>query len=162
MSVVEALDVLEQLMPNIVNVNRHTIEKLGFYAANRRFCDRIVPAIASATHALGHVELSQLSAVRGRAVGRASIRMMQQSNAWSMPRNSPVQAAQSEFRVAAFTHSPSDDGARTQVDQQRQIHPTLFCPDERDVATPRFVRSRLGEASVQEIRRPVSVKIVVA
>jgi hypothetical protein len=34
-AIVEALDILEELMLNIMDVNRHTIEKLGFYAADR-------------------------------------------------------------------------------------------------------------------------------
>jgi hypothetical protein len=35
MTVVKALDVLEELMPNIMDVNRRAIKELGFYAADR-------------------------------------------------------------------------------------------------------------------------------
>ena len=56
MAIVEALDVLEELMPNIMDVNWHAIKQLGFYAANRRFCDGIVPTVATPAHTLHHAE----------------------------------------------------------------------------------------------------------
>jgi hypothetical protein len=56
MSIVETLDVLEELTSNIVDVNGHSIKKLGFYAADRRFGDSVVPTVSSATHALSHAE----------------------------------------------------------------------------------------------------------
>ena len=59
MPAVEALDVLEQLVLNVMNVNGDVIKKLGFYAPERRFCDRVVPAICTATHALDHSEFAQ-------------------------------------------------------------------------------------------------------
>ena len=148
MAIVEALDVLEELMPNIVDVNRHSVKKLGFYAADRRFCDGVVPAIAAPTHALHHPELTQPSPIRCSGVGRPSIGVMQQPDRRSVPRNGPVQAAQGEFGVAAIADCPSDDGARAQVDQQRQVYPALLGPDEGDIAAPRFMRRGLGEVSV--------------
>jgi hypothetical protein len=92
MTVVKALDVLEQLVLNVVNVNRHVIKKLGFYAAERRFSHRVIPAVASPAHALDHSEFAQPRPIRGRGVRRASIGVVQQPGAWSMPRNRPVQA----------------------------------------------------------------------
>ena len=41
--VVEALNVLEQLVLNVVDVNGGVIKKLGFYASERRFRDRVDP-----------------------------------------------------------------------------------------------------------------------
>ena len=93
MSIVEALDVLEQLVLNIVNVNGNLIKQLGFYAAKRRFSNGVVPTIASTTHALGHAEFAQPRPIRGCGVCRASIGVVQKPSAWLMPRNSPVQAA---------------------------------------------------------------------
>jgi hypothetical protein len=79
--------------------------------------------------------------------------MMQQPNTRSMPRNGPVQAAQSKLRIAAIAHRPSDDRARTQVDQKRQVDPALLGLDERYVAAPGFVWGLLGKAAVQKVRR---------
>lgn len=49
------------------------------------------------------------------------------------------------------SRGPADDLRREQVQNYREIEPTLPCPDVRDVGDPSRVRPRHGELPVEEI-----------
>lgn len=49
--------------------------------------------------------------------------------------------------------SPADDAAGEEVDDHRQVEPSLPCPDVRDVDAPLLVGCRRGEILVDDVRR---------
>lgn len=64
-----------------------------------------------------------------------------------------LQCAQDEFLVRTRAHSPADDPARIQVEQDRQVKESLSCPNEGTVAHPDAV-GRLGlKLALHEIGR---------
>jgi hypothetical protein len=67
--------------------------------------------------------------------------------------NSGVKSLKGQRRVTVFAHGPTDNGARTEVDEDGQVCPAERGPHVRDIADPCCIRRRPVETAVQKIRR---------
>ena len=101
-------------------VNKFVLER-----GKEAFGDRIVPAIASSTHARFSPDACQSITIQFAGVLAALVRVMEYFSSRLACFYSVVQGSQSTLRRQAIRQRPSDYRSRVQVDDDRKIRPAL-------------------------------------
>ena len=97
---------------------------------------------------VSHQALELLAGVLAALIG-----MMQQAVGLAAAPDRHDEGVGDELGGHASTHRPADHTAREQVDDGRNIEPTLSRPDVGEVGDPLLVRRRRLEGSIEDIRR---------
>lgn len=131
---------------------RSAAEQLRLQGPKEAFRDRVVPAVASATHAAGDTASLERLAVRLAGVLTAPIPMVEQAQLWLAQTQGHLERVEHQLLLKAFGHRPTHHPAREQIEDHRQVEPALPGPDIGDVCYPGLVRTVGGELSVEDVR----------
>src|SRR5690606_27168096 len=109
------------------------------------------PAVALPTHAADAAPGLQSLDVGVRAVGAATVRVVNESR-WRFPaREGGTEGLERERGVVGRAARPADDTPGEQVQDGGEVHPAGQRPERRHVGDPDPVRCVRGEVSFQEI-----------
>src|SRR5690349_3789425 len=109
----------------------------------------VVPTVATAAHAALDAMLGELRSVGGARILAAAIGVVK-LGCLAMSQ-SHAQSPQGQLRAQMVPQSPTDDPARTEVENGRQIQPTLLGFQVGQVSNPDLVQLRYREVTVQRV-----------
>src|SRR2546426_1828385 len=139
--VVEDLKVIEQLgARRRPRGPRRVVHELDLQRREETLSHGIVPAIAAAAHAAHDSVLGQDALVVAAGVLTAAIGMMEQPLRRAPARQGHPERVEREVVRDALVHRPADGEARTEIEDHRQVEPTLARRNVGDVGDPRLVR----------------------
>ena len=126
------------------------LDPLLLQAAEERFGNRIVPAVALSTHAGFEVVRAAEASPRATAELRTLIGV-DEGAPWPAVTHRREHGIEDQLAVERGSRGPADDLPREQVQNYREIEPALPCPDVRDVGDPSRVWPRHGELPLEDI-----------
>src|SRR6185436_10541038 len=116
-----------------------TFKQLPTERCEKAFSNRIVVAVGTSAHAGYQLVRGQQFAVIGSDILRSAIAMVQQPCRRPAALQGHPQSTQAQLGVQGFAHGPTHHHATTEVNQHRQIQPTLGGPNVGYIATPRAI-----------------------
>ena len=118
-AVVVILDILEHCHLGLGAIVEITaVADLVLERPPKALGNRVVPAVASTTHAASDLMLSKLLPVRVAGVLAAAIGVMHQAGRRTSRLHCHGQRAQAERRIDECAGRPADDGARIEIDDR--------------------------------------------
>ena len=79
---------------------------------------------------------------------------MDQPGCWAAHRQGFAQSGKSQIAVQPVAGRPADDPAGKQVDDNREVQPTLAGPDIGNIGTPFLVGPGCREVLIEQVRLP--------
>ncbi len=151
--IVIAFKVLKERTPKLrFSQDRFVNLEFPLERAEERFGTGVIPAVPFPTHALCYISALRKglpcfrTAILDSAIGmNKEIR----ENSSMMKRVFPSLCDQRCLHV--IFDGPSNNPATEEIDEDAKIHPTVNCPDVRDIANPDFAGSRYRKLPVQQI-----------
>ena len=124
--VVEQLDVFEQLVAGLSSGTPPAgIDQFDFEGGEKAFRHRVVPAIAFTAHAALDAVYRQQLLILVAGVLAAAIRVMQQTLRRLTVLQCHLKGGQRDPAFEPFAQRPADHAAREQIEDYRQVQPTL-------------------------------------
>ena len=130
-------DILPSCSQTLIAHRRHP---LCFQTPEQALHWRVVPAIASATHALHHAVAPKPLPELAADILRPLIRMEHELLRTSSLLPGMIQGLNNQVRICRIRHRPADHATGTQVQHRSQIAPALASPDIGNVTTPNLIR----------------------
>src|SRR3989449_590815 len=150
--VVEDLEVIEQLgARRRPRGPRRVVDELDLQRREETLGHGVVPTIAPAAHAAHDPVLGQDALVVAAGVLTAAIGMMEQPLRRAPARQGHPERVEREVVRDALVHRPADGEARTEIEDHRQVEPTLARRNVGDVGDPRLVRPSTLELPRQDV-----------
>ena len=112
------------------------VDQLVFDRREEALADGVIPAITFTAHAADDIEFGQSVPVRLASVPSPAVRVMHEAGVGKAPANSHAQRVEHEGSPHVIGGRPADHSSREQIDDDRQIEPTLPGPDIRDIGAP--------------------------
>lgn len=151
-AVVVALDVLKDLGPECLFCGQClAVNQLLFQCGKETLRHRVVPTIASTTHALCSLEAFDLFHKGRAAILAALVSVNQHPLGLASHDHGRLQGIAHQFGVNALTELPAHHPATEQVNEDGQIQPTLRCPEIGDVTHPHPIGCAHGKFTPQVV-----------
>jgi len=152
--VVEQLDLIEDRHPGVVPADEVAVmHQLVLQVGEESLGHRVVIGALLAVQAGSNTGSVQSVAIGARRVRCAPVGVMDQPRPWPTWVKRQVKCREDQRLTRLTLHRPPDDPARTEIQQHRQMQPTLARADEGHVTDPGPVRDRNAELPVEQIGR---------
>src|SRR5215469_18824860 len=152
LAAVEQFDIFEHLVAGVSSSTPPAlIDQFDFERGEKTFRHRVVPAIAFTAHAALYAVYRQQLLICVAGVLAAAIRVMQQTLRRMAVLQGHLQGVQHDATFEPFADRPADHAAREQIDDYRQVQPTLQGPQIGNVCDPAAVGGGHGKLPVQQI-----------
>jgi len=133
------------------------ITELGFHASEEAFNNRIIPAIALATHALNHAVRGEKFRKVFACVLTTTVGVKYRSGLGPAVRYGRTQGRDDEFSFHRCVHRPTDYATRNEIKHDRKIQPA-FARWDVWVSSPRESHPRaLAEPDVNLSAHPAPI-----
>src|SRR6516165_9095081 len=152
LAVVEQFDIFEQLVAGLSSGTPPALtDQFNFERGKKTFRHRVVPAVAFTAHATLDAVNRQQLLILVAGVLAAAIRVMQQTLRRLAVLQGHLQGVQRDAAFEPFTQRPADHATREQIEDDRQVQPTLQGPDIGNVGDPAAVEGGHCKPPVQQI-----------
>src|SRR5690349_8042909 len=152
LAVVKQFDIFEHLVAGLSSSTPPApIHEFDFERGEKTFRHRVVPAIAFTAHAALDAVYRQQLLILVAGVLAAAIRVMQQTLRRMAVLQRHLQGVQHDAAFEPFAERPANHAAREQIDDYRQVQPTLQGPQIGNVCDPAPVGGGHGKLPVQQI-----------
>src|SRR5215469_5687355 len=152
LAVVEEFDIFEHLVAGVSSSTPPgLINQFDFERGEKTFRHRVIPAITFTAHAALYAVYRQQLLILAAGVLAAAIRVMQQTLRRMAVLQCHLQGVQRDAAIEPFAERPADHAAREQIDDYRQVQPTLQSPQIANVCDPAAVGGGHCKLPVQQI-----------
>src|SRR5216683_2348356 len=152
LAVVEQFDVLEQLAAGLSSgTPLALIDQFDFECGEKTFRHRVVPAIAFTAHAALDAVYRQQLLILVAGVLAAAIRVVQQTLRRLAVLQCHLEGVEHDTAFEPFAQRPADHSAREQIEDYRQVQPTLEGPHISNVGDPAAVGCGHCKPPLQQI-----------
>src|SRR6478609_5423680 len=105
------------------------MDQFVFDCREETLADGVIPTTAFTAHAADYIEFGQSVPVRLASVLSPAVRVMHEAGVGKAPANSHAQRVEHEGCPHVMGRRPADHSSREQIDNDRQVEPTLPRPD---------------------------------
>src|SRR5688572_16508136 len=153
MVVIENFDVLANGFCGVVSSKPLVaIDELLFQCGEEALSNGVVPALAGAAHAHDGARQFEHVAIGLGSVLASTVGVMDEVAGRTAAPERHLECRDWELGPHVFGDSPADDATREQVDQDREVEPSLVRPDVRDVADPLAIDGLRREVPRKDVR----------
>src|SRR6195952_3121856 len=127
------------------------IEHLAFDRREKALSNSVVPAVALTAHARSHRVVRECFAVVETGINAAAVGVMQQLRMRPPASRGAFKSFQCELAVVVCAGCPTNDTSRAQVQNCREVKPSLMRPNVRDVCDPCGVWLRHVKLAIEDV-----------
>ena len=150
LSIVENLNIIEALVSQSAQV-LELLSQFGFEGSEKALDHSVVVTIAFSTHIADESIFFQDVLIIAAGIDAPTVRMVNETGFGHSLMKRHIQCGQYQMPIICGAHCPTNDEARKQIDDHRQIGKAPWRAQMSDVARPCFIRGLGRKIALEKI-----------